>query len=104
VDKSPTPLLVGWIRDQAEHYGKLASNYLAVGINYLAVGIVPPVKPASRSLRSRRNCERLLPVDELPVSTVHRGAGYPSRVSGLLRKRVPPLARWDGSAEERSSS
>ena len=42
VEKSPTPLLIGWIRDQAEHYGKLVSNYRAVGI-------VPPVsrKPAS---------------------------------------------------------
>jgi hypothetical protein len=42
VDKSPTPLLIGWIRDQAEHYGKLVSNYRAVGI-------VPPVSrtPAS---------------------------------------------------------
>ena len=41
VDKSPSPLLIGWIRDQAEHYGKLVSNYRAVGI-------VPPVsrKPA----------------------------------------------------------
>jgi len=43
VEKSPTPLLVGWIEDQAEHYGKLVSNYRAVGI-------VPPIsrKPASR--------------------------------------------------------
>jgi hypothetical protein len=43
VEKSPTPLLVGWIRDQAEHYGKLVSNYRAVGI-------VPPVsrKPAAQ--------------------------------------------------------
>ena len=32
VDKSPSPLLIGWIRDQAEHYGKLVSNYRAVGI------------------------------------------------------------------------
>jgi hypothetical protein len=24
--------LVGWIEDQAEHYGKLVSNYRAVGI------------------------------------------------------------------------
>ena len=41
VEKSPTPLLIGWIRDQAEHYGKLVSNYRAVGI-------VPPIsrKPA----------------------------------------------------------
>ena len=41
VEKSPTPLLIGWIRDQAEHYGKLVSNYRAVGI-------VPPAsrKPA----------------------------------------------------------
>ena len=38
VEKSPTPLLIGWIRDQAEHYGKLVSNYRAVGI----------VPPASR--------------------------------------------------------
>ena len=44
VEKSPTPLLIGWIRDQAEHYGKLVSNYRAVGI-------VPPIsrKPASQS-------------------------------------------------------
>jgi hypothetical protein len=43
VEKSPSPLLVGWIRDQAEHYGKLVSNYRTVGI-------VPPVsrKPASQ--------------------------------------------------------
>ena len=43
VEKSPTPLLIGWIRDQAEHYGKLVSNYRAVGI-------VPPIsrKPASK--------------------------------------------------------
>jgi hypothetical protein len=32
VEKSPNPLLVGWIEDQAEHYGKLVSNYRAVGI------------------------------------------------------------------------
>jgi hypothetical protein len=36
VEKSPTPVLIGWIRDQAEHYGKLVSNYRAVGI-------VPPI-------------------------------------------------------------
>ena len=43
VEKSPKPLLIGWIRDQAEHYGKLVSNYRAVGI-------VPPIsrKPASQ--------------------------------------------------------
>jgi hypothetical protein len=42
VEKSPTPWLIGWIRDQAEHYGKLVSNYRAIGI-------VPPTsrKPAS---------------------------------------------------------
>jgi hypothetical protein len=32
VEKSPSPLMIGWIRDQAEHYGKLVSNYRAVGI------------------------------------------------------------------------
>ncbi len=32
VEKSPKPLLVGWIEDQAEHYGKLVSSYRAVGI------------------------------------------------------------------------
>jgi hypothetical protein len=39
----PFTLLIGWIRDQAEHYGKLVSNYRAVGI-------VPPIsrKPASQ--------------------------------------------------------
>ena len=43
VDKSPSPLLIGWIRDQAEHYGKLVSNYRAIGI-------VPPSsrKPAAQ--------------------------------------------------------
>ena len=43
VEKSPEPVLIGWIRDQAEHYGKLVSNYRAVGI-------VPPIsrKPASQ--------------------------------------------------------
>ena len=43
VEKSPSPLLIGWIQDQAEHYGKLVSNYRAVGI-------VPPSsrQPASR--------------------------------------------------------
>ena len=43
VEKSPTPLLVGWIEDQAEHYGKLVSAYRSVGI-------VPPIsrKPAAQ--------------------------------------------------------
>ena len=43
VEKSPKPLLVGWIDHQAEHYGKLVSNYRAVGI-------VPPIsrKPAGQ--------------------------------------------------------
>jgi hypothetical protein len=43
VEKSPNPRLIGWIEDQAEHYGKLVSNYRAVGI-------VPPIsrKPASQ--------------------------------------------------------
>ena len=43
VEKSPEPLLIGWIEHQAEHYGKLVSNYRAIGI-------VPPIsrKPASR--------------------------------------------------------
>ena len=36
VEKSPAPVLIGWIRDQAEHYGKLVSNYRAIGI-------VPPI-------------------------------------------------------------
>ena len=36
VEKSPQPLLVGWIDHQAEHYGKLVSNYRSVGI-------VPPI-------------------------------------------------------------
>ena len=41
VEKSPAPVLIGWIRDQAEHYGKLVTSYRALGI-------VPPVsrKPA----------------------------------------------------------
>jgi hypothetical protein len=44
VDTSPSPLLIGWIRDQAEHYGKLVSNYRAIGI-------VPPTSrtPASQN-------------------------------------------------------
>jgi hypothetical protein len=43
VEKSPNPLLIGWIEDQAEHYGKLVSDYRAVDI-------VPPIsrKPASQ--------------------------------------------------------
>ena len=43
VEKSPKPLLIGWIDHQGEHYGKLVSNYRAVGI-------VPPIsrKPASQ--------------------------------------------------------
>ena len=43
VEKSPKPLLIGWIDHQAEHYGKLVSNYRALGI-------VPPIsrKPASQ--------------------------------------------------------
>jgi hypothetical protein len=43
VEKSPKPLLIGWIDHQAEHYGKLVSNYRSVGI-------VPPIsrKPASQ--------------------------------------------------------
>ncbi|MEO6235804.1 MAG: DinB family protein [Vicinamibacterales bacterium] len=36
VEKSPQPLLIGWIDHQAEHYGKLVSNYRSVGI-------VPPI-------------------------------------------------------------
>ena len=42
VEKSPSPVLIGWIRDQAEHYGKLVSNYRAVGI-------VPPTSRKSAS-------------------------------------------------------
>jgi hypothetical protein len=43
VEKSPKPLLIGWIDHQGEHYGKLVSNYRSVGI-------VPPIsrKPASQ--------------------------------------------------------
>jgi hypothetical protein len=43
VEKSPKPLLIGWIDHQGEHYGKLVSNYRALGI-------VPPIsrKPASQ--------------------------------------------------------
>ena len=42
VEKSPKPLLIGWIDHQGEHYGKLVSSYRSVGI-------VPPIsrKPAS---------------------------------------------------------
>jgi hypothetical protein len=35
-EKFPAPLLIGWIEDQAGHYGKLVSNYRVVGI-------VPPI-------------------------------------------------------------
>jgi hypothetical protein len=43
VEKSPKPTLIGWIDHQAEHYGKLVSNYRSVGI-------VPPIsrKPAGQ--------------------------------------------------------
>lgn len=43
VEKSPKPLLIGCIDHQAEHYGKLVSNYRMNGI-------VPPIsrKPASQ--------------------------------------------------------
>ena len=36
VEKSPKPLLIGWIDHQAEHYGKLVSNYRMNNI-------VPPI-------------------------------------------------------------
>ena len=36
VQKNPKPLLIGWIDHQAEHYGKLVSNYRMNGI-------VPPI-------------------------------------------------------------
>ena len=32
VDKFPSSLLIGWIEDQGGHYGKLVSNYRAIGI------------------------------------------------------------------------
>ena len=43
VEKSPKPSLIFWIDHQAEHYGKLVSNYRSLGI-------VPPIsrKPASQ--------------------------------------------------------
>jgi len=43
VQKDPRPSLIFWIDHQAEHYGKLVSNYRAVGI-------VPPIsrKPAGQ--------------------------------------------------------
>jgi hypothetical protein len=31
VEKSPMPMLVGWIEDQAEHYGKLVSADRSIG-------------------------------------------------------------------------
>jgi hypothetical protein len=42
-EKSPNWRFIGWIEDEAEHFGKLVSNYRAVGI-------VPPAsrKPASQ--------------------------------------------------------
>jgi hypothetical protein len=42
VDKSPNPRLLGWIEGQAEHYGKLVSNYRALGI-------VPPISRKASS-------------------------------------------------------
>ena len=36
VEKSPQPFLVGWVDHQAEHYGKLVSNYRMNGL-------VPPI-------------------------------------------------------------
>jgi hypothetical protein len=36
VEQSPKPLLIGWIDHQAEHYGKLVSNYRMCGV-------VPPI-------------------------------------------------------------
>jgi hypothetical protein len=36
VEKNPQPFLVGWIDHQAEHYGKLVSNYRMNGL-------VPPI-------------------------------------------------------------
>jgi len=42
VEKSPKPLLIGWIDHQAEHYGKLVSNYRSVGI-------VPPISRKAAS-------------------------------------------------------
>lgn len=36
VESAPKPLLIGWIDHQAEHYGKLVSNYRVIGI-------VPPI-------------------------------------------------------------
>jgi hypothetical protein len=42
VEKNPVPRLIFWIDHQAEHYGKLVSNYRMVGI-------VPPVsRPRGR--------------------------------------------------------
>ena len=40
VKATPKPLLIGWIDHQAEHYGKLVSNYRSVGI-------VPPISRKS---------------------------------------------------------
>ena len=36
VESKPSPRLIFWIDHQAEHYGKLVSNYRSVGI-------VPPI-------------------------------------------------------------
>ena len=41
VEKQPSPALITWIDHQAEHYGKLVSNYRMVGI-------VPPVSRSGR--------------------------------------------------------
>jgi hypothetical protein len=42
VPSTPKPLLIGWIDHQAEHYGKLVSNYRANNV-------VPPIsRPRGR--------------------------------------------------------
>ncbi len=47
VEKAPKPLLIGWIEDQSEHYGKLVSNYRALGI-------VPPTSRKRTSPEASR--------------------------------------------------
>ena len=100
VEKSPTPLLIGWIRDQAEHYGKFVSNYRAVGI-------VPPIsrKPASQlavvtSVDRWLACANSFPSgrtgSERDQSAVSASARRPRRVAAARKVAPKPLVGCSG--------
>ena len=82
VEKSPTPLLIGWIRDQAEHYGKLVSNYRAVGI-------VPPVSRKPASVEDVRNA---------PASPATSSWPSTSSAVGLI---LFPVLWWSGDQADK---